>query len=486
MFLDSPFDYSFTFSIIFKGDIYMGTNYFASLEDLRSFGRPQNLGEYAVEGMSELGKIYMNKYDTIEDCIERSMEHLGMAEQFGIMTHQNIQTVEAVSNIIENRNRYIYRQRQMGVESFYGVKMIDPLAFSLEANGGTGESFGTKLKNWVKKIANAIKEAFRQLILSIGNFIKAVISWFKSATVKRQAEYYEKYKNVTKATLKADEKIKCLPYKNNALQTCVAFMKKLAAVDDRLETCREEIEKGIADTKDGLPGTDKFKKALTSLVKGGENTISRIYTKEKGGKTKEGVARGTALFNYEMFSTVSPKTVEQNASTVVENCGGFAMLSRSKSQEVLKIVATGRKFIKGLSKDIKSVDKIVKSSEYYTSDAGDKSKTKERRNGVKEQLKQITNLKKVKSDLTNNLFSAFFGYVRMRTVVFTLFKKCIKKGEGANWAQDRKTKLSDTDKKTAKTSWSDFKKDIKSVKTSVFNGGDGWTAPKKEKKAKKK
>lgn len=416
------------------------SNFFTSLEDLRTLGTSTTIKKVSkgVMGIEDLGKNYSRGISDVEECVEMAVEDISVSNQFGMLVASNLQYVDAISRVVEGRNNYVRQQKTMGNESFSDVKMINALALSTEG----------KVSDWFKKVWEGIKEAFRRLIVAIGNIVRSVIAWFKKATVKRQAKVYEYYRNAPQAKDWEKAKITCNVY-NKGMKKVTEVMKITSAQSGHGDEIHNAVEKFMKTKDVTIQDKQVFVKKVEKIA---FSLFDNFKIKGKNGKETFSKWSGTAFFNSYVFGDASPEKKEQTFGDVMKGITGsqkgFAdVLSAKASAEILKIVGIGRKVINDLAKDLKFVEKTAKtlsdkdwerkyslrhpgdslknlgSAAYDKARGADGQKTQGKSQEV---VKAINKLRWYKSILTNNLLGSFMAYVRMRTIVFNIFMKSIK------------------------------------------------------------
>lgn len=435
------------------------SNFFTSLEDLRTLGAPRSIKRTGngVTGIEDLGRNYSRGISDVEECVEMAVEDISLSNQFGLLVASNVQYVEAVSRVVEGRNNYVRHQKTMGNESFSDVKMIRPMALSTEG----------KVGDWFKKIWEGIKEAFRRLIVAIGNIIRTVIAWFKKATVKRQAKVYEYYKNVPLSDKWQDKTIKCHEYQGNAMNKVTEVIKITSAQSGHGDKIHDAVEKYLNKKEKTASDKVKLGKEVNDVA---VKLFDNFKVKDKHGKEVFSKWSGTAFFNSYVFGKVNPEKKEQKFGEVMKGITGSEkgfgeVLSTKASAEILKLVGVGRKVINGLSKDLKFVEKLIKKVEDKEFNTKKYFGLKEEDDGAankKELVKSINKLRWYKGILTNNLLGSFMAYVKMRTIVFNIFMKSIKGDNLKNF----KKGVSDKEyykniRKSNKETWKDTDKSIK-------------------------
>lgn len=416
-------------------------NIYSSLDSLRSLSRPTAKSQYAIAGVRELSENYQNRNATLEECVEMAVEDLALSNQVGILVGSNLSRVEKIVSVVEHRNNYVRKQKAMGVESFQGAKMIDGFALSTEG----------KVKDFFSRILNGIKEAFRKLIVVVGNIIRTVISWVRSGTVKKQAKFYEIYKNAPLKEGWKTEKMKSYPYVNGLIKS-LEIMKVVSAQEGGAQSVGEKIHKYVEDytggnawkAKKDTHGVGERKTLYKEVGEELEKLISRfkvsVTSKKNGTSEKAAMWSGNAVYNQYVFGTTKPEKKEMTWGEVVKGISGSEtgfgeVLGMTATAGALKIVAIGRKMIKGLSTDVKLVEKIAKSAlkteEWKNSADKDKKVAKGNVSAYKlDVAKALNAMRSYKGIVVNNLMSSFMNYVRMRTVVFSIFVKSIKKNDG--------------------------------------------------------
>lgn len=417
----------------------MGTNTYAqSLEGLRRLGR-SNQSSNAIRGISDAVKAYSveSRYESIEDSMRRAMDQLAMSNVLGMTVNQHLATVDAVNRVVERRNAIIREKRAQGCEGFRDAKLIvDSIALATESKAG----------EFFKKILAGIAEAFRRLISLVTNTIKTIITWAKSKTVKRQAQTYEKYKNYPKKDGWENDEVSAYPYKKGLSKTMdIIKVVSAQAQADKVRKIIESYKNSRTTQKYGMVRGEgnalqrfgaKINKATGIGGKGGsadgmfkrvsnevEEALAAFNVKGKDGKESAAMWNGNTVYNIAVFGTQSPEKKTQKAGDLVKGiCGSksFEMLSASKTAEILKIVAAGKKTIHSLTQDVKFVEKLAKEfagvrearSEEYT-----------------EISKSLNKLRSFKSVMSNNLMSCFMNYVRMRTYVYNIFVKAVRESD---------------------------------------------------------
>ena len=78
----------------------MGNDYLQSLEDLRTLSAPRKRSN-SISGMGDLKKVYSNESSTDEEAMLMALEHKAISDEIGILTAQNLKTVEVIGRVVQ-------------------------------------------------------------------------------------------------------------------------------------------------------------------------------------------------------------------------------------------------------------------------------------------------------------------------------------------------------------------------------------------------
>lgn len=422
----------------------MGNNYLQSLEDLRTMSAPRKRSN-SISGMSDLKKVYSNESSTDEEAMLMALEHKAISDEIGILTAQNLKTVEVIGRVVQKRNDYVMKQKAMGVEGFQDARPVSALALSTEG----------KAKDFFLKILRAIAEGFRRLIVTVSNIVKTVVTWVQSKKVKAQANTYETYRSFPK---KADwEKMEINAYdysganlSGSAYSRTQDVIKLVSAQNGGAEKVKTLIEKytdaaltesemrggqithtkshlfGLVKTKTSTSSTAEFGAARDTLFSEVEKVVNDLIAnfnikKGKNGKTGAALWSGSALFNLRVFGTDKPTKKKQKAGDLMKDItgavNGFDMLGTRETAKILSVVASGKRMIENLTRDVKFVEGIARKAAKVS------EADRERFTNVS---KSLNKMRTYKSVLAGNLLSSFMNYTRMRTYVYNIFVKAVR------------------------------------------------------------
>lgn len=428
----------------------MGNNYLQSLEDLRTMSAPRKRSN-SISGMSDLKKVYSNESSTDEEAMLMALEHKAISDEIGILTAQNLKTVEVIGRVVQKRNDYVMEKKAMGVEGFQDARPVSALALSTEG----------KAKDFFMKILRAIAEGFRRLIVTVSNIVKTVVTWVQSKKVKAQANTYETYRSFPK---KADwEKMEINAYdysganlSGSAYSRTQDVIKLVSAQNGGAEKVKTLIEKytEAALTESEVRGgrvkvsprervdyfqkgeyrksvqeftsTDRYNEARDNLFTEVEKVVNDLIAnfnikKGKDGKTSAALWSGSALFNLRVFGTDKPTKKKQKAGDLMKDItgavNGFDMLGTRETAKILSVVASGKRMIENLTRDVKFVEGIARKAAKVS------EADRERFTNVS---KSLNKMRTYKSVLAGNLLSSFMNYTRMRTYVYNIFVKAVR------------------------------------------------------------
>lgn len=433
----------------------MGNNYLQSLEDLRTLSAPRKRSN-SISGMSDLKKVYSNESSTDEEAMLMALEHKAISDEIGILTAQNLKTVEVIGRVVQRRNDYVMKQKAMGVEGFQDARPVSALALSTEG----------KAKDFFLKILRAIAEGFRRLIVTVSNIVKTVVTWVQSKKVKAQANTYETYRSFPKkadwekmeitaydysganlsgsAYSRTQDVIKLVSAQNGGAEKVKTLIEKYteaALTDSEMRGGRVEVslrdrgnylkteptwKDGIKKATQKFTSSDRYNDVRNNLFSEVEKVVNDLVAnfnikKGKDGKTSAALWSGSALFNLRVFGTDKPTKKKQKAGDLMKDItgavNGFDMLGTRETAKILSVVASGKRMIETLTRDVKFVEGIArKAAKVSESD-------RERFTNVS---KSLNKMRTYKSVLAGNLLSSFMNYTRMRTYVYNIFVKAVR------------------------------------------------------------
>lgn len=446
----------------------MGNDYLQSLEDLRTLSAPRKRSN-SISGMGDLKKVYSNESSTDEEAMLMALEHKAISDEIGILTAQNLKTVEVIGRVVQKRNDYVMKQKAMGVEGFQDARPVSALALSTEG----------KAKDFFLKILRAIAEGFRRLIVTVSNIVKTVVTWVQSKKVKAQANTYETYRSFPK---KADwEKMEVTAYdysganlSGSAYSRTQDVIKLVSAQNGGAEKVKTLIEKyteaaltesevrgggvkvslrdrGNYLVKDGVrkatqkfTSTDRYNEARDNLFTQVEKVVNDLIAnfnikKGKDGKTSAALWSGSALFNLRVFGTDKPTKKKQKAGDLMKDItgavNGFDMLGTRETAKILSVVASGKRMIEHLTRDVKFVEGIARKAAKVS------EADRERFTNIS---KSLNKMRTYKSVLAGNLLSSFMNYTRMRTYVYGIFVKAVRGAESFRENNAKKSSMKTT------------------------------------------
>ena len=361
------------------------------------------------------------------------------------------------------------KQKAMGVEGFQDARPVSALALSTEG----------KAKDFFLKILRAIAEGFRRLIVTVSNIVKTVVTWVQSKKVKAQANTYETYRSFPK---KADwEKMEVTAYdysganlSGSAYSRTQDVIKLVSAQNGGAEKVKTLIEKyteaaltesevrgggvkvslrdrGNYLVKDGVrkatqkfTSTDRYNEARDNLFTQVEKVVNDLIAnfnikKGKDGKTSAALWSGSALFNLRVFGTDKPTKKKQKAGDLMKDItgavNGFDMLGTRETAKILSVVASGKRMIEHLTRDVKFVEGIARKAAKVS------EADRERFTNIS---KSLNKMRTYKSVLAGNLLSSFMNYTRMRTYVYGIFVKAVRGAESFRENNAKKSSMKTT------------------------------------------
>lgn len=428
----------------------MGNNYLQSLEDLRTMSAPRKRSN-SISGMSDLKKVYSNESSTDEEAMLMALEHKAISDEIGILTAQNLKTVEVIGRVVQKRNDYVMEKKAMGVEGFQDARPVSALALSTEG----------KAKDFFMKILRAIAEGFRRLIVTVSNIVKTVVTWVQSKKVKAQANTYETYRSFPKkadwekmeinaydysganlsgsAYSRTQDVIKLVSAQNSGAEKVKTLIEKyteaaLTESEVRGGRVKVSVRERVDYFKKGEYGksvqeftpTDRYNEARDTLFSEVEKVVNDLIAnfnikKGKDGKTSAALWSGSALFNLRVFGTDKPTKKKQKAGDLMKDItgavNGFDMLGTRETAKILSVVASGKRMIENLTRDVKFVEGIARKAAKVS------EADRERFTNVS---KSLNKMRTYKSVLAGNLLSSFMNYTRMRTYVYNIFVKAVR------------------------------------------------------------
>ena len=144
---------------------------------------------FKLPGTENIRDIYNSHSTSTEEFVIGAVEALGQANRDLMFVNMSIEGFEDRLNIAARVAKNVKIARDRGLEGFENVKPLNPLVYALE--GEKGESAGSKVAAFFKRIAQAIVTAARHIMTMIANFIKMIVNKIHEFA---QHGYSKKYK----------------------------------------------------------------------------------------------------------------------------------------------------------------------------------------------------------------------------------------------------------------------------------------------------
>lgn len=248
------------------------------LEDLMTgIHRPVNNVSQDLQGLKSVEGFVNVVNDPDNNPTSFAMEafdELANSNKFALYAIHSLESLQYETAILQK------------VKTRYGVEGLNPYTFSVEAGKNDAQASATKKKNIFARIWAAIVEAFRRLIIAIGNFIRNAMNHIQSALMKRQTKFYNTNKDKIAANLKkyGNETIKAKKPKSNVYDNVV---KKAPEV---LAKLNREIKKAT-----GI--NDALTDYVTQVVNGKVGILTQVFKS----KSLEGEKLVTEIVNIATF-----------------------------------------------------------------------------------------------------------------------------------------------------------------------------------------
>lgn len=343
------------------------------------------------------------------------------------------------------------------------------------------DNFGiesSSIKDGVKNFFKKMADMFRKFVIFVKNVIGQIINWIQSAQVKSQATYYEKYRNFNFDISKANN-VKMNNYafpittpdgknltngidKVNYLINAVSAVSANDTVGKVMEEYSKNVFRGTSKTRAGYgytisqggsvgltaPISDATTKtkmdmntretkvsSITEVDKAISDALKvfNVVKSKDNGQMEASKWSGKKTFNYHMFGSDKPESKEFSPKDAImaitgqndPKAGFEKILSLKAAGEMRKVVEAGKKAIKQLDNDARKCERI--SNELAEDIRDNKAFT--------EISKTMTKMHSFRGIMVNNLFGCFSGYVKMRNIVFGIFKKCV--GSDSNFSKNK-------------------------------------------------
>lgn len=137
-----------------------------------------------LRDVAAVNSIYKSKSTSTEQFCSNAINDLASVESNVMYVNMMLRGLDDRLNLARKLAVSVESQKRRGVEAFVNRPSINPWKYAVEG----------KVKDFFKRIWEAIKAACRRIIVAIANFIKWLGNVIQSAAVKGQIKDFKEYK----------------------------------------------------------------------------------------------------------------------------------------------------------------------------------------------------------------------------------------------------------------------------------------------------
>jgi len=324
---------------------------------------------FKLPGTENIRDIYNSHSTSTEEFVIGAVEALGQANRNLMFVNMSIEGFEDRLNIAARVAKNVKIARDRGLEGFENVKPLNPLVYALE--GEKGESAGSKVAAFFKRIAQAIVTAARHIMTMIANFIKMIVNKIREFA---QSGYSKKYKQYCALSGKSKKSADAVTI--NSMDWKVDQTKMVAIIDQLTKNYNNccNTDAGVGGALKAIVGIiGKFKslpivgkpagnvnasadlKIVKSHIEKIDNARSSgIMFEHLGIKVKNGDAKNIRLAFYN-----GEKPVKMTCEKIRKITGDFKILSEESMKDFATALASGKKAQVQAAKSTKEMDKLA-------------------------------------------------------------------------------------------------------------------------------
>ena len=322
---------------------------------------------FKLPGTENIRDIYNSHSTSTEEFVIGAVEALGQANRNLMFVNMSIEGFEDRLNIATRVAKNVKIARDRGLEGFENVKPLNPLVYALE--GEKGESAGSKVAAFFKRIAQAIVTAARHIMTMIANFIKMIVNKIREFAQSGYSKKYKQYCALSGKSKKSADAvtINSMDWKVDQ-EGMMAIMTKLTANYKDLTIAdsgvcgkaRSFIGKVVglisksAQAKietDGVFGHGGLKKQIEEI----DNARSSGAMFDGIAKVKNGDAKNICLAFYN-----GEKPVKMTCEKIRKLTKNFEILSESSMKDFATALAAGKQAQAEAAKSTKEMDNLAK------------------------------------------------------------------------------------------------------------------------------
>lgn len=353
------------------------------------------------------------------------------------------------------------------VKQRYGIEKLNPYTFSLEDEGAPA----TKKKNIIKTIFSAIATVFKKLIMTVGNWIRALMNSIKAGLLKRSIQFYETHAKEIPNLLKQykTEKIKAaVPTKkftgfsndktintdkiNSITEKLESLQSNLATYVDKISAASNIKNKHLAWFSANWPfsklasANNIFKslsKDLASALSLGNPDALAFLQK---GNTATKISSPAKVASIIVFGSEKVKTTETTIEAFTKMVP-LSTMSQDSANAVKSFVKEGEKTAKKLQKAYLSIQKAATTVEKALNKSGGGGVSAD----LSKSLTAITSVsnatRMINVYMVGMLLNVHKEYLRLVSYCGTIVRLLVKKGGGGKGGSTKEKKF---DGKTGK------------------------------------